>query len=142
MKKIIPYLILLLVISVIIASCESLLQQSNSGDVSGEWTLSYNSSGTRDICPGENVNFQSNGVALLKCPQGTQLSRNYTYSNNTLEYTQTGVKYSTSFGNNNNTMQLNGINVQRILVYTKGTITTNNSADNPSQMNSSEGYTK
>src|SRR5438132_6621127 len=93
--RILTSLVLFSLIGSVINSCESLTQQSNS-DITGSWTLTYNSSGTRDICPGENVNFQSNNVALLKCPNKPQISRNYSLSNNTLEYTDTGVKYSVS----------------------------------------------
>ena len=73
----------------------------------------------QDICPDENVNFQSNGIALLTCPNSTQISRDFNVSNNVLNYTQSSVSYDVVFSNNSQTLELKGKNVSRDLTYQK-----------------------
>jgi hypothetical protein len=121
------------------SDCEKTLTGA-SGSIEGTWRLVYNSGSNHDICPGEIVNFQSNGVANLRCPPYSQsINRNYTVTNGYLTYTETGVEYRID-NVTSKELQLTAANgVNRVLNYNKVEITDNpvtSSAD--SKNNSSE----
>ena len=105
------------------SDCQQVLTGS-SGSIEGTWKLVYNSGSNHDICPGETVNFQTNGIAILQCPPYIQtINRNYTVSNGILTYTETGVEYRidnvTAYD-----LQLTSLNgVNRVLNYSKVSIT-------------------
>ncbi len=106
------------------SDCEDVINQittnpcSNNSSIVGEWTLIYNAGTLLDICPGEVVNFpsQSSGTATLTCPSQNPISRLYTLSGTTLEYTETGMQYNVNFTENCE-LVLSGINNERILYY-------------------------
>lgn len=124
------------------SDCEDIINQiNNTGDITGEWTLIYNSGSTNDICPGETANFQSNGIATLTCPFQSPVDRNYTYTSNTLTYTASGMAYTVAFDGDQ--VQLSGTNNNRNLFYTRGIITDKkkteqNGNKSNSSLNSSE----
>ncbi len=122
------------------SDCQQVLTGS-SGSIEGTWKLVYNSGSEHDICPGEVVNFQSNGIAILQCPPYNQtINRNYTVSNGILSYTETGMEYRID-NVTNYELQLSGLNgVNRVLNYTKVSITDYPISSNPAETknNSSE----
>lgn len=140
--------LLLLSLPLLGSSCEDVINQLNppTGDIAGNWSLIY-SEGTRDICPGETVTYPNatGGTAVLKCPEGSEISRNYTVavvnSTNVLTYTDSGVEYGVSFTSNNE-LVLTGINNNRILYYSSQIsdrkMDTPNADKNTSNNNSSE----
>ena len=102
------------------SECNELLTEPNVPQAMvGNWKLVLQTGALQDICPDENVNFQSNGIALLTCPNASQVSRNYAVSNNVLNYTETSVTYDVVFSNNDQTLELKGKNVSRNLTYQK-----------------------
>jgi hypothetical protein len=105
------------------SECNELLQEPAVPDaIIGNWKLVLQAGALQDICPDENVNFQSNGIALLTCPNSTQISRDFNVSNNVLNYTQSSVSYDVVFSNNSQTLELKGKNVSRDLTYQKLTM--------------------
>ncbi len=126
------------------SDCEEILNNTSpTGDITGSWTLIYNAGTTLDICPGEMVTYPSasGGTATLKCPNATEISRQYSISGSTLTYTDSGVQYSYQFTQNNE-LVLTGINNNRILYYSQ-TITDSktsieNNGKNSFNYNSSE----
>ncbi|MCX7878432.1 MAG: hypothetical protein N2510_07315 [Ignavibacteria bacterium] len=119
------YIKTLLVISILSlpflgSDCDDVINNiSTPTDISGTWNLNFSMGNLNDVCPGETVQFQSNGVAVLTCPGRSPVNRTYTVSGNTLTYTETNVKYSVTLENNNQNMTLTGINVNRVLYYSK-----------------------
>jgi hypothetical protein len=117
-------IIMLIALPLLGTDCEDIINQisqnpcSGTSTISGDWTLIYNAGTLNDICPGERVVLPSNtgGTAQLTCPNGTTISRNYTLTGSTLEYTQTGAEYTVDFTENCE-MVLSGINNGRILYY-------------------------
>ncbi len=102
------------------SECNELLTEPNVPQAMvGNWKLVLQTGALQDICPDENVNFQSNGIALLTCPNSSQVSRNYAINNNVLNYTETSVSYDIVFSNNDQTLELKGKNVSRNLTYQK-----------------------
>ncbi len=102
------------------SECNELLTEPNVPQAMvGNWKLVLQTGALQDICPDENVNFQSNGIALLTCPNSSQVSRNYEINNNVLNYTETSVSYDIVFSNNDQTLELKGKNVSRNLTYQK-----------------------
>lgn len=100
------------------SECNELTNQQPVPDaLVGNWKLSLQTGALQDICPDETVNFQSSGIALLTCPNSQQVSREYSVSNNILNYTQTSIAYDVVFSNNQQTLELNGRNVSRNLTY-------------------------
>lgn len=95
--------------------CDDLLNISNT-DITGDWMLVSQSGAAQDVCSGENVDFQSNGVAILQCPGSTAISRNYDTNNGILTYESTGVQYNID-NVSSTTLNLTGINVDRNLEY-------------------------
>lgn len=89
-----------------------------SGSLIGSWQLSSISGYLQDICERETVSFNSNGIATLTCPNSNPITRNYTYSNNILTYTETSVAYNVTTLTTT-TLVLEGRNVGRTLTYTK-----------------------
>jgi hypothetical protein len=122
------------------SDCQQVLT-GNTGSIEGKWKLVYNSGSNHDICPGEIVNFQTNGVANLQCPPYQQsINRNYSVSNGILTYTETGVEYRIDNVTNYD-LQLSGLNgISRVLNYSKVSITDYPISSNPadSKNNSSE----
>ncbi len=120
-SKLLQLLIVLILISISLtgSDCEKIL--NNSGPVPtemvGNWKLVEQTGALQDICPNENANFQSTGVAQLTCPEASSISRDFTVSNNVLTYTQTSVEYDVEFTNNNSKLALYGRNVSRNLKY-------------------------
>lgn len=131
-------------LSFIASDCNEIIETivSDTGELTGSWRLIYNAGTLNDICPGENVEFQSNGVAVLSCPPGTSnsINRSYTSSNSILTYTETSVEYyirklTTS------ELELEGKNNNRYLYYTR--VTSNDREQQPgseskNNLNSSE----
>lgn len=101
------------------AECEKLLTNA-SGDVSGSWKLVKMEGSLQDVCLGESAEFNS-GTATLRCPGGTAITRSYTYSNNVLTYTASGLTYNVSFAavNGIDKMILRASGIQRVLTYDK-----------------------
>lgn len=102
------------------AECEDILNNIVAGDISGSWQLVKMEGNLQDVCLGEVATF-SNGNATLRCPGASSVTKSYTYSNNVLTYTASGVSYNVSF------TQINGIDkmilrasgIERVLTYDK-----------------------
>jgi len=120
------YLLLLLIISfsVTAGNCDKILQNTNSvpEELVGNWLLVRQTGAQQDICPGEIINFQSNGIAALNCPESDTITRNFTIENNILEYTESGISYSVD-NLTYDSLSLLGSNVSRNLIYLKFTAT-------------------
>ncbi|MGB9696219.1 MAG: hypothetical protein ACP5P3_03560 [Ignavibacteria bacterium] len=101
------------------SNCDNLLQ-STSGSVEGTWELVKMEGNLQDVCLGEIATL-SGGSATLQCPGKTPVVRQYTYQNNVLTYTSTGVSYDVSFFTDNSglKMQLHGRGIERVLTYLK-----------------------
>jgi len=94
-------------------------------DITGTWTLVKMQGDLQDVCLQEIAQFQG-GTATLQCPGETPISRPYTFSNNVLTYTSTGLSYNVTFFTENNVakMLLQATNnIQRELTYDQ--LTTN-----------------
>ena len=74
--------------------CEKLL--TGTGSVEGNWTLVKMEGTLQDVCLGETANF-SGGIATLQCPGQNSVTKNYTFSNNVLTYTSSGISYDVTF---------------------------------------------
>ena len=126
------------------SDCNNTTTQVTNENIQGSWVLVQNTGGSQhDICPGETADFQSNGVAVLTCPNQNPINRNYTVTNSVLKFTDTQVEYNVNLTNNNNTLNMTGIGSVsgRILSYNKiiSGNETSNVPTNPSQSkNSSE----
>jgi hypothetical protein len=85
----------------------------------GTWNLIYQTGALQDICPNENVIFQSNGIAKLTCPNSSSIERDYIISDSdsTLYYTESNVYYYAQFAEKNQLLTLYGQNVSRNLFY-------------------------
>ncbi len=101
------------------AECEKLLTNAD-GDVTGSWELVKMEGNLQDVCLGENAEFAS-GTATLRCPGGTAITRSYTYTNNVLTYTASGLAYNVSFAavNGIDKMILRAAGIERVLTYDK-----------------------
>ncbi len=129
------------------SDCNEILNNNNNqdpctgGDITGTWTLIYNSGTLLDICPGETVNFPNNsgGTATLTCPNQSGIQRNYTVSGQTLTYTETSIQYQVCFDNAGN-LVLNGIGNDRVLYYSSSITgsTSKSTGNNVINYNSSE----
>jgi hypothetical protein len=129
--------VIMLVISLafIGSDCNKIIEVvgGNNADLTGNWKLIYNSGTLNDVCPGEKINFQSNGIAAITCPgNGQSINRNYTNSGNVLIYTQTGIKYNIKTLTSTD-LELQGVNNDRYLYYTRVT-----SSDKPGNSVSSD----
>lgn len=102
------------------AECENILNNLVAGDVTGTWQLVKMEGNLQDVCLGEIANF-NNGTATLRCPGATSVTKSYTYSNNVLTYTSTGVSYTVSFTQVNGVdkMILRASGIERVLTYDK-----------------------
>jgi hypothetical protein len=98
--------------------CDDNVIGGGSGDIAGTWRLVYIGGNLQDVCLGEIVTYQSNGVATLQCPNQSPITRNYTVSNDVLTYSPSGLQYSIT-ELTQATLVLDGINVGRILKYDK-----------------------
>lgn len=117
-------LILTLIITIITGlsftgmDCDKLLT-GVPGDVTGTWQLVRMEGTLQDVCLGEILQFQSNGIATLTCPNGTPRQRNYTLESGVLTFTETNVVYNVTTENTNGIEQmvLTGVSISRILTY-------------------------
>ncbi|MCE1164338.1 MAG: hypothetical protein LWX07_02925 [Bacteroidetes bacterium] len=91
--------------------CEKLL--NSTGSIDGSWTLVKMEGNLQDVCLGESANF-ANGVATLRCPGKSAVTRNYTYTNNVLTYSASGISYDVSFNT------VNG--VYKMILTASGTV--------------------
>ncbi len=106
------------------SDCNNTTTQVTNENIQGSWQLVSGTAGSQhDICPGETAVFQSDGVAILTCPNKSPINRNYTVNSSVLKFTETGIQYSVNLTNNNNTLNMTGIgNISgRILIYDKVT---------------------
>ena len=104
------------------SDCNNTTNPVTNDNIVGNWLLTSNTGGTQhDICPGENINFQSGGVAILTCPNQVPINRNYSVTSSTLKFTDTGVEYQVNLTNSNYTMNMTGQGSVsgRILVYSR-----------------------
>ena len=120
------FIILLILLSFpfVGSDCNNTTTQVTNENIQGSWQLVSNTGGSQhDICPGESAVFQSDGIAVLTCPNQASINRSYTVNNSVLKFTETSIEYSVNLTNNNNTLNMTGIgNVSgRILVYDKVT---------------------
>ena len=126
-----PFLIIVYMFIVSLAfvgsDCQSILNTIIQGDVVGTWQLQRQEGSGQDVCEGEVVEFQSDGTAILQCPGGNTISRQYNANNNVLTYIASGVQYNIQTANSTQ-LVLVGINVTRTLEYTK-IVTDNNVKD-------------
>ncbi len=100
------------------SECEKLLTGSINEQLIGTWQMTRIEGALQDICYNERVTFQSDGIALLVCPGGTQISRNYSATSTTLTYTSSGVEYDITSVTSSE-LRLRGRNVSRNLTYVK-----------------------
>lgn len=102
------------------AECEDILNNLVEGDVSGSWELVKMEGNLQDVCIGEIATF-NNGSATLRCPGASSVTKSYTYSNNVLTYTASGVSYTVSFTQVNgiDKMILRASGIERVLTYDK-----------------------
>jgi len=123
--RVFKFLLILTLISfpLISSDCENLLNNEEPTPQSfvGNWRLVQQTGALQDICPQENVNFRSDGVAELTCPEGQTLVRDYSVSGSELNYDQTSLKYEYEFEDNEQKLNLYGVNVSRNLFYEKVT---------------------
>lgn len=116
------YLLSIFVLSLALtgAECENILNNLVAGDVSGSWQLVKMEGNLQDVCLGEIATF-NNGTATLRCPGATSVTKSYTYSNNVLTYTASGVSYTVSFTQVNgiDKMILRASGIERVLTYDK-----------------------
>lgn len=101
------------------SNCDNLLQPTG-GSVEGTWELVKMEGNLQDICLGEIATL-SGGTATLQCPGKTPIVRQYTYQDNILTYTSTGISYDVSFFTDNSgiKMKLQGRGIKRVLTYLK-----------------------
>ncbi|MEO8665097.1 MAG: hypothetical protein ABI462_06345 [Ignavibacteria bacterium] len=114
------FIVLILISGALTGSdCEKSLVNNGSvpSEMVGTWILVEQTGALQDICAEENADLQSSGVALLTCPGGSTISRDFTVSNNVLTYTQSSVAYEYEFTNENQNLTLYGQNVSRNLKY-------------------------
>lgn len=132
--KLIFILIPLLYLTTTGAECEKLLtgEGSINQQLLGTWQMTRMEGSLQDICYNERVQFQSNNVALLQCPGGNEISRNYSATQSVLTYTSSGIEYDI-LNLTASQVELRGRNVNRTLYYTK-IIATDNS-QSPEQKN-------
>jgi hypothetical protein len=115
------YLLLVLVLGFAFTGteCDKLLT-AGGGDVAGTWKLVKMEGNLQDVCLGENAEFNS-GTATLTCPGVSPVTKSYTFTNNVLTYTASGMKYDVSFTiiNNVDKMILRATGIERVLTYDK-----------------------
>lgn len=118
--KFILVLIPLLYLTTTGADCEKLLtgEGSVNQQLLGTWRMTSIEGSLQDICYNERVQFQSNNVALLQCPGGNEISRNYSATSSVLTYTTSGIEYDI-LNLTTTQVELRGRNVNRTLYYTK-----------------------
>lgn len=112
--------IILISISVSGSECDKSTNNGNNyTDITGTWQLIDMEGNLQDVCLGEFANFQANNIAILQCPNQGSISRQFTYSNSVLIYTETSVSYDVVHQTTNNISQivLTGRNVSRTLTY-------------------------
>ncbi|KAA0207305.1 MAG: hypothetical protein OZ913_09740 [Ignavibacteriaceae bacterium] len=113
--------LLFLGLSITGTECENLLL--GSGDIDGSWTLVSMQGDLQDVCLGEQATFNTTtGIATLKCPNSTTVTRSFDYGNGMLIFTETGIKYSVSFQTTpdfTSQLVLDGQNVDRKLFYNR-----------------------
>ena len=100
--------------------CENILNGGSAPeDLLGRWQLVRQTGALQDVCEGETVEFQTS-TATLKCPNQSEIIRNYTASNGVLTY-ETGVSYDFTVRTESGTTKLDliGRNISRNLYYDK-----------------------
>lgn len=116
------FLLILTLISFpfISGDCEKILLNQNNipSEMLGNWSLIEQTGALQDICDGEKINFQSNGIAVLTCPGEFSVTRDFKVENYELTYKQTSVTYSIETLTYD-TLYLLGNNVSRNLRYLK-----------------------
>ena len=127
------------------SDCEDIINQINqdpctTGDVTGNWTLIYNSGTLLDVCPGETVSFPNNssGTATLTCPNQNPIQRTYSISNQTITYNETSIQYQVCFDSDHN-LVLKGIGNDRVLYY-KSSVTDKKNDTQINTDNKAENY--
>lgn len=144
MSKYVTYLeglvvLLFISLSFIGTDCNNTTTQVTNENIQGNWQLISSTGGSEhDLCPGEKADFQSNGIAILTCPNQQPINRSYSVSNSVLTFNETSVKYTVNLTNNSNTLNMYGIGMVsgRILVYDRITsydkikLTDNNNSKN------------
>ena len=100
------------------ADCAKLLEAD--GVLSGTWELVKMEGDLQDVCLGEVAQFQS-GTATLQCPGQSSVTRSYTFTNNVLTYTSSGVSYDVTDDTSGSTEKLimRARGLQRVLTYNK-----------------------
>ena len=110
----------LIALSITGSECNEILEDNSviPQEIVGDWKLIEQTGALQDICPDENVNFQSGGVATLTCPNASAITRNFEVVNSVLTYTQTNISYGLQILDNGKLL-LTGQNVSRNLKYEK-----------------------
>ncbi|MCB0726003.1 MAG: hypothetical protein KDD00_00960 [Ignavibacteriae bacterium] len=120
---VVRFLLILALISfpLISSDCNNLLNNEEPAPEKfvGNWTLVEQTGALQDICPQEKVVFRADGVAELTCPEGQPILRVYSVSGTELFYDQTSLQYEYEFDNNDQKLNLYGVNVSRNLFYEK-----------------------
>lgn len=136
--KLIFVLIPLLYLTTTGAECEKLLtgEGSINQQLLGTWQMARMEGSLQDICYNERVQFQSNNVALLQCPGGNEISRNYSATSSILTYTTSGIEYDI-LNLSSTQVTLRGRNVNRTLYYTKISTSDNSQSSEQESMSNS-----
>ena len=100
------------------SDCSNNVIGGTPGEIYGSWNLSGITGYLQDVCEGEQVTFDTNGIATLQCPNTNSITRSYTVSNDILTYTETGVEYDITTLTTS-TLVLTGRNIGRTLTYSK-----------------------
>lgn len=96
------------------SQCDSIFETGNT-EIYGRWQLIYNSGNLHDICPGETINFQNNGIAIQKCPNRDSIQVGFTIQNTVLTYSSTNLQYNIYL--RSDTLDLQGVSINRVLTY-------------------------
>lgn len=124
-SRILKFFLLMILISfpLIASDCQKALtnEQTIPDKFLGNWRLVQQTGALQDICPQEYVNFRSDGVAELTCPDSQTILRAYSLTNTELKYDQTSLHYEYEFTDSDQKLNLYGVNVSRNLFYEKVT---------------------
>lgn len=105
----------LLLLPFIGSQCDTNFFDNGNSDIYGRWQLVYNSGNLHDICPGEKINFQSNGIAIQKCPNRDSIEVGFNIQNSILTYTSSNLQYNINL--RKDTLELQGVSINRVLTY-------------------------
>jgi hypothetical protein len=114
------YLLFMVILSFAFTGTDCAKLLTASGDVTGTWELVKMEGNLQDVCLGENAEFNG-GTATLTCPGVSPITRSYTFTNNVLTYTNSGVTYDVSFTTTNGVekMIMRATGIERVLTYDK-----------------------